>query len=84
MEKHEPLATPLLPWDQIVRKAVHDIRNPLSSMRTNIEILRLTASPADQSERFLSSLDTQVDQIERYVRALIEEPESFCEKTPKV
>lgn len=52
-------------------------------MRTSIEVLRLTVSPEDQCERFLASLDAQVDQIERYIKALIDEPESFSDPKAK-
>ncbi len=69
-----------MPWKQIVAKAVHDMRTPLSCMRTTVEILRLLPTDSDQRRGVIGSLETQIDLIARQLELLMASPESFLVK----
>jgi hypothetical protein len=70
----EPLA-----WKQIVGKAVHDMRSPLSTMRTTLEILRMLPPNSDQYGKMISMLDSQVNVISGHLETLINCPETFLD-----
>lgn len=61
-------------------KAVHDMRTPLSCMRTTVEILRLLPTDSDQRRGVIGSLETQIDLIARQLELLMASPESFLVK----
>lgn len=66
-----------LPWEEIVRKAVHDMRSPLTSMRMAVEVLRLTVPETEASIRLLEMLNRQMDLLTDQMKALAENPASF-------
>ena len=71
-----------LPWEQIVRQAVHDMRTPLSSMLTTVAVLRqlqATATVPPQWERMVELLERQVQTLSGQLVRLHESPESFLE-----
>lgn len=66
-----------LPWKQIVAKAVHDMRTPLSSMVTTLEILRLLPADREKSLKMISLLDRQVEELSRQLETLVTDPAAF-------
>jgi len=74
----DPIAT--LPWEQIVRQAVHDMRTPLSSMLTTVAVLRqLQASSTvpPQWERMIDLMERQIQTLTEQLVRLHESPDSF-------
>lgn len=73
----DPIA---LPWEQIVRQAVHDMRTPLSSMLTTVAVLRqlqANSSGPQQWERMIDMLERQVQTLSGQLVRLNESPESY-------
>jgi hypothetical protein len=71
-----------LPWDKIVRQAVHDMRTPLSSMLTTVGVLRQlqgTTTVPPQWERMIDLLERQVQTLSGQLGRLHESPESFLQ-----
>lgn len=66
-----------LPWEEIVRQAVHDMRSPVSSMRTAVEILRLTITTSEKNDRLLGMVDKQLDLLTTQLAMLMDDPEAF-------
>lgn len=69
-----------LPWEQIVRQAVHDMRTPLSSMLTTVAVLRqlqTTSTVPPQWERMIDLLERQVQTLSGQLVCLHDAPESF-------
>ena len=69
-----------LPWDKIVRQAVHDMRTPLSSMLTTVAVLRQlqsSSSVPQQWERMIDMLERQVQTLSGQLVRLHESPESY-------
>lgn len=77
MNSPEILSNDALPWKQIVAKAVHDIRTPLSTMHTTLEILRILPAGSSEHGRIIGILETQVNDIAGQLEILIADPESF-------
>lgn len=76
-----------LPWKQIVAKAVHDMRTPLSSMVTTLEILRLLPADREKSLKMIGLLDRQVEELSRQLEALVANPSAYlppAEQRPRV
>lgn len=72
-----------LPWEQIVRQAVHDMRTPLSSMLTTVAVLRqlqATSSVPPQWERMIDLLERQIQTLTGQLVRLHETPESYLKK----
>jgi two-component system sensor histidine kinase MprB len=58
---------------QLVADASHELRTPLTSVRTNIEVLaRQTDMAADERERLLGDLTTQMEELSLLVGDLVE------------
>ena len=73
----DPIA---LPWEKIVRQAVHDMRTPLSSMLTTVAVMRqlqATSTVPAQWERMIDLLERQVQTLSGQLGCLHESPESF-------
>lgn len=77
----DPHLEDALAWKQIVAKAVHDIRTPLSCVRTTLEILRMLPADSEQHRRMVGVIDTQVDQISGQLERLLVSPESYMSST---
>lgn len=71
----------LLPWKQIVAKSVHDMRTPLSCIRTTLEILRMTSEEGERQSRLLGVLDAQVDELASQLEKLLKSPEEIVHFT---
>jgi hypothetical protein len=70
------------PWKQIVAKAVHDMRTPLSSMRISLEVLRMTGADAQQRGKLIAMLDKQVDELAGLLEMLSKDPCAFVAPPP--
>jgi hypothetical protein len=73
----DPIA---LPWEKVVRQAVHDMRTPLSSMLTTVAVLRqlqATSTVPAQWERMIDLLERQVQTISGQLVRLQDSPESY-------
>jgi two-component system sensor histidine kinase MprB len=58
---------------QLVADASHELRTPVTSLRTNIEVLQETADLADEERRqLLSDVVEQIDELTTLVAGLIE------------
>ena len=66
-----------LPWSQLISKAVHDMRTPLSAMRTTIEILKLTSQDTGKSAKLIDLLEKQIDELSGQLTNLVNDPASF-------
>ncbi|RYD78682.1 MAG: hypothetical protein EOP84_13955 [Verrucomicrobiaceae bacterium] len=60
------------PLKAIVAKSVHDMKTPLSCMRTTVEILRLTAGDADRQAKAIGILDAQINELNGILENLSE------------
>lgn len=78
------LAEQVPPWEQMVLKAVHDLRTPLSSMRTTIEVLRMLQAPSEKSAKLLGMLERQVLEISEGLERLATDPQSFLRAARKL
>jgi signal transduction histidine kinase len=64
-------------WNEILERAVHDIRNPLSSMLATLEILRHLTEGSDQAAKVIEMLDRQVMSVSDQLERLLRDPRSF-------
>ncbi len=69
-----------LPWNEILRKAVHDMKTPLSSMRVTLEVLRMTGGDSEIHRKLIATLDHQVDELARQVDVLAKDPASILSR----
>lgn len=66
-----------LPWEEIVPVAVHDMRSPLASMRTTLEIVRMLNSQCDRTSGLIDKLDKQVLELAGLLERFQNDPASF-------
>lgn len=66
-----------LPWEEIVPVAIHDMRSPLSSMRTTLEIVRMLNSQCDRTSGLIDKLDKQVLELAGLLERFQNDPASF-------
>ena len=66
-----------LPWEEIVPVAIHDMRTPLSSMRTTLEIVRMLNSQCDRTSGLIDKLDKQVLELAAQLERLQNDPASY-------
>ncbi len=78
MNADDPNIDETMPWKQIVAQAVHDMRSPLSSMVTTIEILRMLSTDSDRSGKMIGMLERQVEQLSKQLETLVNHPEAFA------
>ncbi len=71
-----------LPWKLIVAKSVHDMRTPLSCMRTTLEILRMTSGDDEQQMKMISILDCQLNELACHLDQLVRNPEQIVRISP--
>ena len=57
---------------QLVADASHELRTPVTSLRTNIEILQAADLPADDRERLLSDIVEQLEELTSLINDVIE------------
>nr|WP_265594855.1 histidine kinase dimerization/phospho-acceptor domain-containing protein [Haloferula sp. BvORR071] len=67
----------ILPWEQLVAKAVHDMRSPLSTMTTTLAVLRMAAADPAKSEKLIGILERQTEDLTEQLNRLLSDPESF-------
>lgn len=66
-----------LPWGEILEKAVHDMRTPLSSMRTTLEIIRMLNGQCDRTSSLIDKMDKHVLELASQLERLRSDPASF-------
>jgi hypothetical protein len=66
-----------LPWDEILNVAVHDMRTPLSSMRSTLEIIRMLNPDCAKTSTLVDKLDKQVMEIAAHLDRLCSDPASY-------
>lgn len=71
-----------LPWKHIVAKSVHDMRTPLSCLRTTVEILRMTSSGDERQAKLVGLLDVQIDELTAHLEKLLHHPEQIVQRAP--
>lgn len=54
-----------------ILQAVHDIRTPLSAMKTSVAILKMISSDPEKSARLVQMMDKQVDDISEKLEKLV-------------
>lgn len=64
-------------WHEIIASAVHDIRNPLSSILATLEILRHLTADSEQAGKVIEMLDRQVLSVSEQLERLLRDPASF-------
>jgi len=69
--------TDSIPWDEVLGKAVHDMRTPLSGLKTAIEVLRLAQGDPDKVSRIISMMERQTTELTGMLERLVKEPESY-------
>lgn len=57
--------------------AVHDMRTPLSSMRTTLEIVRMLNGQSERTAGLVDKLDKQVLEIAAHLERLQKDPGSY-------
>ncbi|MEO5716528.1 MAG: histidine kinase dimerization/phospho-acceptor domain-containing protein [Luteolibacter sp.] len=67
----------LFPWKQVVAKSVHDMRTPLSCIRTTVEVLRMISAGSEKHGRLIAILDKQVDELSSQMETLLKNPDAF-------
>lgn len=60
-----------------MKQAVHDMRTPLSSARTAVEILRLTIPSSEKSDKVLAMIDKQLELLTGQLATLMDDPSAF-------
>ena len=56
----------------LAARVAHDIRNPLSSIKMQAQLLRTRLQPAPENRTVLQNLLREIDQLERVVKGLLE------------
>ena len=69
-----------LPWKEIVGKAVHDMKTPLSSLRVTLEILRMTSGGSEAHGKLIAMLDNQVNELARQLDTLANDPAAILSR----
>lgn len=72
----DPVEEPL-PWKEIIGNAAHEMRTPLSCMRTTVEVLRMLNSSSEQTIRMIEILEKQVDSLAGQVDELVKNPQAY-------
>jgi signal transduction histidine kinase len=57
---------------QLAAAVAHDIRNPLSSIRMQAQLLRTKLQPGEVNQQVLASILREIDRVERVVRGLLD------------
>ena len=69
-----------LPWEQLVAKAVHDMRSPLSTITTTLAVLRMAAADPAKSDRLIGILERQTEDLTEQLNRLVSDPGSFAKE----
>jgi len=65
------------PWQQVVSRAVHDMRTPLSAMKTTLEVMRLTQGDPEKSAKLISMMERQATELAELMERLAKDPDSY-------
>ena len=76
MSTLEETGTEPLPWREVIANAAHEMRTPLSCMRTTVEVLRMLAS-SEQDTRIIGILENQIDSLAGQVDDLVNDPKAY-------
>src|SRR5256885_13288572 len=57
---------------QLVADASHELRTPVTTLRTNLEVLRSRELPAAERERLLEEIEGQIDELTVLMTDLID------------
>lgn len=68
------------PWQEIVDRAVHDMRTPLSTLRTSLEVLKMLPTDSEKRVRLMEILDQQVEEMTFLLTQLRTQPQSFLQR----
>jgi len=68
-------------WKKIVKAAAHEIRTPLSSLRTSVEILKMNRLDQEQSQKLMAMMNRQIESISAQLDTLVNRPATFLELT---
>jgi len=68
-------------WKKIVKAAAHEIRTPLSSLRTSVEILKMNRLDQEQSQKLMAMMNRQIESISAQLDTLVNRPATFLETT---
>jgi hypothetical protein len=71
------MTTHCTPWQEVIGKAVHDMRTPLSGMKTAIEVLRLAQGDPDKVARVIVMMERQTAELAALLERLARDPESY-------
>lgn len=72
----EPPGNPepnLPPLERIIISAVHDMRTPLSTLRTTLEIFRMLKSNPEKTLGMVEIMERQVIELSNHLDALIDQ-----------
>lgn len=81
MDSFDPVPVDEQQWKKIVKAAAHEIRTPLSSLRTAVEILKMNRLDQEQSEKLMAMMNRQIESISGQLDALVNRPATFLEPT---
>ncbi|MCU0748456.1 MAG: hypothetical protein MUF13_02810 [Akkermansiaceae bacterium] len=70
-----------VPWPAVVARAVHDMRSPLSTMGTSLELLRMLPPDSDKRSRIMQILDEQVAEMTMLLNQLSTHPQAFLDES---
>ncbi|GEM_PF-1404966 len=79
MDTSDPAGSDELPWKKIIKCAVHEIRSPLSSLRTSVEILKMNRLDDEQSQKVMTMMNRQIEAISDQLEALVARPRTFLD-----
>lgn len=77
MDASDPANGEELPWKKIVASAAHEIRTPLSSLRTSVEILKMNRLDEEQGQKLMTTMIRQIESISGYLDLLVTSPATF-------
>jgi signal transduction histidine kinase len=78
-----PRSDESLPWEQLVAKAVHDMRSPLSTINTTLAVLRMAIHDPGKAEKLVGVIERQTGDLTEQLNRLVNDPGSFASmKTP--
>lgn len=69
-------------WKKIVSTAAHEIRTPLSSLQTPIEILRMNRLDAEQAGKLMTMMNRQIEAISDQLDTLVNRPGTYLQSPP--
>ncbi len=59
---------------EILPKAVHDMKTPLSTMRVTLEVLRMTCGDSEDLGKLIAMLENQVNELTGQLDTLATDP----------